>query len=59
MTHSQAAGKSWTNNVITDLCGFDLDSRANGRPLIERAPRVTLNEIRAKTQANFDAGSFA
>ena len=53
------AGDGWTNIAIPDPCVFDLDSKANALPLIERASGVTLDEIRAKTQADLDAGSFA
>ncbi|MBV6458396.1 MAG: putative succinyl-CoA:3-ketoacid coenzyme A transferase subunit B [Fimbriimonadaceae bacterium] len=44
-------GKGCVNLVITDLCVFEIDSR--GMRLIELAPDVTEEEVRAKTQANY------
>jgi len=52
------AGEGWTSTAITGPCVFDLDSKANGLPLIELAPGVTLVEIRAKTDADFNPGAF-
>ena len=56
-------GAACVDMVITDLCVFDLDRKgangAKGLTLIEMAPGVTLDEIRAKTEAHFDAGAFA
>ena len=55
-------GAACVDMVITDLCVFDLDRKgangAGGLTLIELAPGVTLDEVRAKTQAEFDAGVF-
>ena len=45
--------------VITDLCVFDLDRKGGGLTLIEMAPGVTLDEVRTRTEADFDAGAFA
>jgi 3-oxoacid CoA-transferase subunit B len=45
--------------VITDLCVFDLDRKGGGLKLIELAPGVTLDEVKAKTEADFDTGTFA
>jgi len=46
-------GKSVVDLVITELGVFNI---AAGRMhLIERAPDVTLDQIRARTEANFDA----
>ena len=45
--------------VITDLAVFDLDRRAGGLTLTELADGVGLDEVRAKTEAAFDAGRFA
>ena len=39
--------------VITDLAVFELDKVGGGLKLIETAPGVTLDEIRAKTEADF------
>jgi 3-oxoacid CoA-transferase subunit B len=52
-------GSDCVDMVITDLCVFDLDRNAGGLTLRELAPGVTLDEVRAKTQAKFDAGAFA
>jgi len=46
-------GAACVDLVITDLCVFDLDRRAGGLTLIELAPGVVLDEVRAKTQAAF------
>ena len=43
--------------VITDLCVMACDKP--GLRLLELAPGVGLDEVRAKTQAPFDAGAFA
>jgi 3-oxoacid CoA-transferase subunit B/3-oxoadipate CoA-transferase beta subunit len=41
--------------VITDLGVFELDKRGGKTPrLLETAPGVTVDEIRAKTEAPFD-----
>jgi 3-oxoacid CoA-transferase subunit B len=46
--------------VVTDLCVFEIDKRGDkGVRLVERAPGVTLDEIRAKTQASFEAPALA
>jgi 3-oxoacid CoA-transferase subunit B len=52
-------GAACVDMVITDLCVFDLGARGRGLTLIELAPGVTLEEVKAKTQAEFDAGAFA
>ena len=52
-------GAACVDMVITDLCVFDLDRKGGGLKLIELAPDVTLDEIKAKTEADFDAGAFA
>jgi 3-oxoacid CoA-transferase subunit B len=51
-------GAACVDMVITDLCVFNLDRFKGGLTLIELAPGVTLDEIRAKTEASFDAGPF-
>jgi 3-oxoacid CoA-transferase subunit B len=51
-------GAACVDMVITDLCVFNLDRFKGGLTLIELAPGVTLDEIRAKTEASFDAGRF-
>ncbi len=39
--------------VITDLAVFAIDKKGGGATLIELAPGVTADEVRAKTQANY------
>ena len=39
--------------VITDLGVFAIDKKGGGMTLVELAPGVTLDEIRAKTEAAF------
>jgi 3-oxoacid CoA-transferase subunit B len=46
-------GSACVDLVITDLCVFDCDRHGGGLTLLEMAPGVTLDEIRAKTQAEF------
>ena len=46
-------GTSVVDMVITDLAVFVIDKNAGGMTLIEVAPGVTLDEIRAKTEANY------
>jgi 3-oxoacid CoA-transferase B subunit len=45
-------GKACVDLVITDLCVFEVE-RGVGMTLIELAPGVTEDEIKAKTQADF------
>ena len=52
-------GKACVDMVITDLCVFDLDCKNGGLTLKELAPSVTLDEVKAKTEAAFNAGKFA
>jgi 3-oxoacid CoA-transferase subunit B len=42
-------GAGCVDMVITDLCVFDLDRTGGGLKLIELAPSVTLEEVKAKT----------
>jgi acyl CoA:acetate/3-ketoacid CoA transferase beta subunit len=39
--------------IISDLCVFTLERGKAGLKLVELAPGVTLDEIKAKTQAAF------
>ncbi|MGE3301697.1 MAG: 3-oxoacid CoA-transferase subunit B [Hyphomonadaceae bacterium] len=39
--------------VVTDLCVMEIDRRRGGFTLVELAPGVTLDEVRAKTGAPF------
>ena len=45
-------GKSCVSRIITDLCVFDVDFTA-GLTLVELAEGVTVDEIRSKTEAEF------
>jgi len=47
-------GKSVVNLIITDLCVFEVDS---GLTLLELAPGVSEEEVRAKTEANYKVSS--
>ncbi len=40
--------------LITDLAVFEIDKRAGGARLIELAPEVSLDEVRAKTEAGYE-----
>jgi 3-oxoacid CoA-transferase subunit B len=39
--------------VITDLGVFEIDKKNGGMTLIELAPDVTLDEMKAKTEATY------
>ena len=45
--------------LITDLAVFEIDKKAGGARLVELAPEVTLDEVRAKTEAAFEAALAA
>lgn len=46
--------------LVTDLAVFELDRKGDTPPrLLELAPGVDLDEVRAKTDANFEAPAFA
>ena len=47
-------GAGVVDMVITDLGVFSIDKKKGGVRLIELAPQVTLEEIRAKTEAAFE-----
>jgi 3-oxoacid CoA-transferase B subunit len=46
-------GKGVVDLLITDLAVFEVDRNGGGCKLIERAPGVSVDEIRAKTEAAF------
>ncbi len=46
-------GKRCVHRIITDLCVLDVDREARELVLVEIAPDVTVEEVRAKTQAAF------
>lgn len=48
-------GKGVVSLIITDLCVFEVKPNAGGLRLIELHPGVTLEEVRAKTGAPFEA----
>jgi len=51
-------GKGVVDLIVTDLCVLACDKKAGGLALIELAPGVTLDEVRKKTGAAFDAAGF-
>ena len=44
--------------LITELGVFEIDRHGGGAALVEIAPGVTLDEIKAKTEASFDSSKF-
>ncbi len=46
-------GAGVVDMVISELAVFDIDRRGGGMRLVELAPGVTLDELRAKTEADF------
>ena len=46
-------GERCVHRIITDLCVFDVDRERRELVLVELAPDVTVEEIRAKTEAAF------
>jgi len=72
MEHANKAGKSKVlktcslpltgshciDMIITDLCVFDVDRKKGGLTLKELAPGVGLDEVRAKTEADFSTCGF-
>ncbi len=52
-------GSRCVDMVITDLAVFDIDRTKGGMVLIELAPGVAEEEVRAKTAAQFKVGQFA
>ncbi len=52
-------GSACIDLVISDLAVFEVDRRKGGLTLIELAPDVSLDDVRQKTDADFDAGTFA
>ena len=46
-------GAAVVDVVITDLAVFAIDKKAGGAALIELAPGVTAQEVRAKTEADY------
>jgi 3-oxoacid CoA-transferase subunit B len=50
-------GRRCVNRIITDLCVFDVLQDGSGLELKELAPGVSVEEIRAKTDAAFRVAS--
>jgi 3-oxoacid CoA-transferase subunit B len=50
-------GAGVVDMVITDLGVFDIDKKKGGMTLIELAPGVSKDEIRAKTEADYTVAS--
>ncbi len=48
-------GANVVDLLITDLAVFEIDRKHGGARLIQLAPEVTLEEVRAKTEAGFEA----
>ena len=46
-------GRRCVNRIITDLCVFDARPEGKGLELVETAPEVSVDEIRARTEAGF------
>ncbi|MBX3120421.1 MAG: CoA transferase subunit B [Fimbriimonadaceae bacterium] len=46
-------GKECVDLIITDLCVFEV-ARGKGLTLVELAPDVTVDEVKAKTEADFN-----
>ena len=51
-------GKGVVDLLITDLGVFEIDKGRGSAKLLELAPGVTLDEIKAKTEAAFDSSGF-
>jgi 3-oxoacid CoA-transferase subunit B len=70
MEHANKAGKSkilktctlpltgsrCIDLVITDLCVFEIDRKQGAMRLIELAPGVSIDDVKAKTEASFTHG---
>ncbi|TFY83241.1 hypothetical protein EWM64_g773 [Hericium alpestre] len=50
-------GARAVNKIVTELAVFDIDRQAGEMTLIELAPGVTLEEVQAKTSAEFKIAS--
>jgi len=46
-------GSSCIDMVVTDMAVFEVDRKGGGMTLIELAPDVTLEDVKAKTEADF------
>lgn len=52
-------GANVVDMVITDLAVFTIDKKKGGMTLIERAPGVSLDELKAKTGADYTVAASA
>jgi 3-oxoacid CoA-transferase subunit B len=52
-------GAAVVDMVITDLGVFDIDRKGGGMRLIQCAKGISLDEIRAKTEAEFEIDAAA
>jgi 3-oxoacid CoA-transferase B subunit len=52
-------GAGVVDMLVTDLAVFEIDKKGGGARLVELAPGVGLDEVRAKTEAAFEAPAFA
>ena len=52
-------GSACVDIIISDLCVFHLDRKNGGLRLVDLAPEVTIEEVRAKTEADFQGSSRA
>lgn len=50
-------GKGVVDRLITELCVMDIDKEKGGMTLVELAPGVTADEVKAKTPAPFKVSS--
>jgi 3-oxoacid CoA-transferase subunit B len=50
-------GRRCVHRIITDLCVFDVLTDGAGLRLVELAPGVTQDDVRAKTDARFEAAA--
>jgi 3-oxoacid CoA-transferase B subunit len=48
-------GKGVVDRIITDLCVMDVKKDGTGLKLVELAPGVTLDEVKARTQAALES----
>jgi 3-oxoacid CoA-transferase subunit B len=46
-------GSQCIDMVITDLCVFQIDRKQGQMRLVELAPDVTVEDVKAKTEADF------
>lgn len=50
-------GAKVVSTIITDLCVFEVDRKNGGLTLTELADGVTVEDVRAKTEAKFEVAS--